>query len=56
MSPEEYITLLSDLDWTDFNEVFRAQAIAADDVTLTNLYVEASTAMIEELENVDPQS
>lgn len=49
MIPEEYKTILEELDWTDFNKVFQAQAIAADDVTLTNLYVEASAKAIEEL-------
>jgi hypothetical protein len=39
ISPEDFEIMLDLLDWNSLANVERAQAIAADDPTLTNLYV-----------------
>lgn len=55
MSPEDYKDFLKNLDWTDLHSMFEAQAIAADDVTLTNIYIETSTVVLRELKKFDPK-
>lgn len=42
MSPEDYQEFLKSVDWSNPRDVYQAQSIAGEDVTLRNLFEQAN--------------